>query len=450
MPPVQTPIRCSNCGQPFQATVRSVIDVANDPQAKALLLSGQLNVNPCPHCGAVNNIMTPILYHDAQHELLIAFVPPQVASQHGGDEKVIADLLNELGRIVPKEQFRGYMFNPKRALTLQGVIDQVLQADGVTPEMLEAQRQRVQLVQQLLSTPEADLQQFVEDNDEFIDQMFFQTVLAMAQRLSQDGQVQFVEQLAAAEDALLEYSSYGRELAEQQSLQEQTIEAVANDIQNLGDDPQLDDFIQLVVSYKDDDTRLQALVGLVRPAFEYQFFQAFTAFIGKAPAAERDSLEAARQKLLQYTQAIDQQSQQAVQQAVGLLQTMISSPNPDAVIRTNLSMIDDTFMAVLSANIQEAEKRQDLESSSRLKTIYDKVVTVLREQMQPELRFVNDLLSVEDDAEMRQRIAEQAPQFGAPLLEVIDAVERVLQAQGAGPVLQRLGVIREETVAVLD
>ena len=116
--PKPTPVRCSSCSVPSQAEIRTVIDTKHDPQGKMLLLSGQLNSFTCPNCGTLNTVKTPILYHDAEKELLIAFIPQEIGIQKNMDEeKIVGDLLNELTSALPKEEFRGYMFNPKRSLT---------------------------------------------------------------------------------------------------------------------------------------------------------------------------------------------------------------------------------------------------------------------------------------------------------------------------------------------
>ena len=70
-------------------------------------------------------------------------------------------------------------------------------------------------------------------------------------------------------------------------------------------------------------------------------------------------------------------------------------------------------MAVLSANIQEAQRRGDLNASAKLKQVYEQVVTVLRENMQPELRFINDLLSTESDEEASTLLMEAGRQLWA-------------------------------------
>ena len=122
-------------------SVDTVIDPAQDPQAKARLLTGQLNTLRCPNCGNPVTVAAPVLYHDASKELLIAFMPMELNLTKDQQEKAIGDLMRELK--LPQQAMKGYVFQPRRALTMQDLIEQVLQADGVTPEMMEEQRDRV-------------------------------------------------------------------------------------------------------------------------------------------------------------------------------------------------------------------------------------------------------------------------------------------------------------------
>jgi hypothetical protein len=192
------------------------------------------------------------------------------------------------------------------------------------------------------------------------------------------------------------------------------------------------------------------LVGLVRPVFDYQFFQELTAAVGKAPADERDRLEMLRENLLALTTLVDQQAQLAMQEAAGLLQAILNNPNPEDVIFQNLELIDYTFMQVLSANIQEAERRGDPNASARLKDIYNRVVNVLQSNMPPELRFVNELLSTSSPDSVRQLIGQRAGEFGENLLAAIDAVEEQVAAQGNPALLERLAFVRDEATKVLQ
>src|SRR5690606_19641084 len=112
--------------------------------------------------------------------------------------------------------------------------------------------------------------------------------------------------------------------------------------------------------------RLQALVGLARPAFDYTFFQELSVKIGQAPAADRAAMEALRDKLLELTAIVDQQTQAALRESALLLQELVAAPNLDEAIAQNAHLFDDTFMSVLAANVQEAERRGDLGASAKL------------------------------------------------------------------------------------
>src|ERR1041385_1892352 len=144
---IQTTIQCVNCRQPIRATIQTVIDPAQNPQAKIALLGGNINMVPCPNCGTPNSVLTPLLYHDASKELLIAYVPMELGLPKDAQEKAIGEMMREVTSSLPQGAFKAYLLQPRNALTMQGLIDQVLQADGVTPEMMQEQRDRVKLVE---------------------------------------------------------------------------------------------------------------------------------------------------------------------------------------------------------------------------------------------------------------------------------------------------------------
>jgi hypothetical protein len=69
---------------------------SQEPQAKVRLLTGHLNTIRCPNCGAPNTVLTPLLYHDPEKELLIAFVPMELGLSKQDQEKTIGDMMREL------------------------------------------------------------------------------------------------------------------------------------------------------------------------------------------------------------------------------------------------------------------------------------------------------------------------------------------------------------------
>jgi len=445
----QMNIQCPNCRNQFTAVVEAVIDAGIDPQAKVRLLSGRVNNVVCPNCGTPVTIASPILYHDSSKELLLVYVPMEVPLPKQQQEKVIGDLMKELTAKLPKESMRGYMFNPKQALTMQGMIDTILQSDGVTPEMMSEQRERVRLIETFMSTPDDLLQSVVEQNDAKVDAQFLQTMAVMVQRMVQEGRPDIAQQVMATQQMVAEFSTFGKQLIERNRQQEQIVRIVADELQAMGQGATRKDFAELALGYGDDDARLQALVGLARPAFDKQFFQELTSRIGSAPADQRDALEDVRQRLTDLAAMVDQQQQMVVQEAAQLLQEIIMSQDIDAMIAENLPYLDDAFMAVLTANIQEAQRIGNIDLSARLKSVYDRVVAVLRDNMQPELKFINDLLSMPED-QARKVLAENVTTFGPSLVEMMDAVQEILSSRDEAELLEKLATLRQDALQALQ
>lgn len=443
-PNTQT-IRCANCGTPMPVAVRSLVDAQRDAEGKSLLISDQINKFQCPNCGALNVVDAPLLYHDATKELLIAYVPMGVAAQQGkSDERIIGDLMNMLTSNLPKDQFKAYMFNPRRALTMNGLIDQVLEADGISPEVMAQQRARVDLIQRMLqsATPDA-LISLIKGSDDKIDAQFMQTFSLMIQRMMAQGPDEMAEIMMGLQEALLENSSYGRDLIARQERQQALLQTVANDIQAYGDGATRANFIELALRYADDDERLQAFVGLVRQAFDYQFFQELSDRIEKASGDDAEKMSSVRDRLVELTQMIDEHARQAMQQTTNILRQIVESPDPIAVLEANPHLVDDQFMAVLSMNIQEAQHHGHQDMADKLTHLYEHAVELLRAQMSPELVMLNDWLNIEDDTELANQIQQQAPQYGSDLLRLMDAVEDMLKEQGQAEALTKMASIRQ-------
>ncbi len=451
-------IQCPNCRNTVNAIVHAIIDPAEDPEGKMRLLSGSLNSVRCPNCGTPISMASPILYHDADKELLVSYIPMELNIPRQQQEKAVGDLLRELTARIPNEKKKGYLFQPKQALTMQGLIEMVLQADGISPEMLEEQKNRAKLVEVFIQAPDDELPTLVQQHDDKLDAQFFQTMNLMAQRLVQDGRGDLAESVIRTQQVVMALSTFGKSLLERARVQEQIVQEVAAAVQgftaslNENSDPAQAraKLLNLAQQYVGDDDRLQALVGLVRPVFDYHFFQELTVKIGQVPADERDTLAALRDKLLEFTALVDQQAQVAVQDAANFLRALLQAPDAEPLLMANLDMIDDTFMAVLQANLQEAERQDDKQASARLRDVYNKVVSILRQNMQPELRFINELLSMPTDDEARQMLIEQGAQFGTGLLDMIDAVEQILSSRGDASILERLAMLREEAQELLN
>jgi hypothetical protein len=342
------------------------------------------------------------------------------------------------------------MVPPPQALTLTGLVEHISQADGVTPEMMQQQQRAVALIESMLGAEPDQLEAIVKERDAEIGEMFFQATMALLQRAAESGQEGLMHALLNIQETAAEFSSYGEEMAQQFMEQEAITQEVAASIEALGEEPTRSDLLDLTLSYVDEDQRLQALVGLIRPAFDYEFFQALTQRIGEAPAADRPAMETLRQRLVEFTQVVDQQAQLAMQNAARFLQMLMDAEDLEGVLQDNAGMLDDTFMAVLAANIQEAERRADIQLGARLREIYDRVVGLLQANMQPELRYINDILATDTDEDALQMLPEGVEAFGEALLSIMDSVGKVLGEQGQAELVEKLSFLREAAQRQLD
>jgi hypothetical protein len=64
-------IICNRCGKAFPAEGVPVINTEASPELKDKLLSGELFLRECPHCGARNLAKWPLLYHDPAEKAMI-------------------------------------------------------------------------------------------------------------------------------------------------------------------------------------------------------------------------------------------------------------------------------------------------------------------------------------------------------------------------------------------
>ncbi|MEO0565477.1 MAG: CpXC domain-containing protein, partial [Chloroflexota bacterium] len=339
--------RCPSCGYQSRVQATTIIDMTHNPGAKNQLLSGNLNVISCPNCGTPSTASTPMIYHDPGKELLIAFVPMSLNMGDDQAEKFIGVLMNEVTSNMDSKLIKSYIFQPRRVLTMQGLVEQVLEADGITKEMQDAQRERARLAQMFLQTDPDTFEELVKEHDEKIDEEFFTTLSVIAQQTVQQGRPDMAEYVMGVQQRIAELSSAGQDLMQRAEEQSLLLEEVAIEIQGLGRQPTPAEIVDLVVPHADDNQRLQAYVGLARPIFDYNFFEELTGRMASVSEADRGGLETLRDELLQLTQVIDQQQEAEMQNAANLLRDILSHPEPIEAISASMGQIDEVFMAGL-------------------------------------------------------------------------------------------------------
>src|SRR5512146_803625 len=155
----------------MMADIEQLYDVGADPAAKQRLLSGAANFIQCPNCGYQGNLATPIVYHDPDKELLLTYFPPELGLPVNEQERLVGPLITQAVNRLPNEKRKAYLFRPQTMLTLQSMIEKVLEGEGITREMMDASQQRLNLVQRLMSASSADVrQEIVRQESRLIDE----------------------------------------------------------------------------------------------------------------------------------------------------------------------------------------------------------------------------------------------------------------------------------------
>ena len=432
IPTLPIQITCPKCGTKYVAQVQSIIDVGQDPQLKSVLLRGRLNTVICPSCGTTGVVSAPLLYHDPQKELLLLFIPPELNLPMAERERLTGNLVNALLNTTPTGERKGYFLNPRVMLTMQGLIDEILKADGVSKEMLDQQRARSQLLQNLLMAldDEARLQVLIEQNKENIDYPFLLTLAAAAEGSAATGQKHLTENLLKLRDVLL-------------------ARVVIALPEPLPADTPPAQVVDRLIAARDKESRW-ALVLYNRPLLDYAFFQELTGRIEKATPEEAESLRNLRTELLEMVEQLDKEAQAVQEAKIQLLQDALASPDPAQTLRERKEELDALFLAIVGAALRSAQQSGEAEEAQRLQAINEAILTILQEALPPELRLVNDLLAADYPQGTQELLQERRAEWGAKFLEILSALAEDLEAQQQPQTAQRLREIRTQAEAVLQ
>ena len=426
MPPQRTQISCPRCRQPVAAQIEQLFDVTSDPGAKQRMLGGVSNYAVCQACGYNGPLATPVVYHDADKELLLTYFPPELGMAVNAQEKLIGPLITQVTNRLPAEKRKAYLLRPQNFLTYQSLIERILGADGITPEMMQAQQKRVSLVERLLGSASADARsQMIRDEAALLDEEFFSIFSRLAQAAAASGQEQYVKQVEKVQKQLLAESEYGKKIAGQAN----EVQEAVKTLQAAGKGLTREKLLEILIEAPTEE-RLGALVSFTRPGLDYLFFQSLTERIEKSQGEERKKLETLREKLLEITRKIDQRAEQEVKRAGELLNTLLAAPNIQQATAERLEEINDTFIQVLNRALQEANQKNDAVLMPKLQ----QVVAVLQQASAPppELALLETFLDAPNEAALDKLIEEHAaeltPEFTGLLANVLNRAEE----QGGG------------------
>ena len=395
----KTQVSCQNCRQPVIAEIQQLFDVSEDQRAKQMLLSGMYNVIQCSNCGYQGNLATPIVYHDPEKELLLTFVPPEIGLPRDEQEKLIGSLINQSINRLPQEKRKAYILQPQSTLTMQGLVERILETDGITKEMIAAHETRLQIIQRLITASHENRIEIVKTEEELIDAEFYGLLNRLYETAALSGDQDGAQQIAELQKTIMPLTEYGKELL----AQNEEVEAAIKSLQDAGDTLTREALLDLVINAP-NDIRLQALVSLARPGMDYEFFQLLSQRIDRARSDGRVRLIELREQLLEMTQAIDRQAEERQILAKKMLSTIINSPNVEEALRENLPVVDEFFIREVESATEDARKSGNLVQLAALQKITE--VIEKASAPPPEVQFIEQLIQAEDESHRDQLLQE--------------------------------------------
>ncbi|HSJ53750.1 MAG TPA: CpXC domain-containing protein [Anaerolineae bacterium] len=438
------PVTCPNCRTRFGTPVLTIVDAAQDPQARSMFLSGQLNVAVCPNCGHAGVLGTPIVYHDPEKELLLTYVPTELSLPEVEQQRVVGDLTNRVMTSMPPEQRKGYLLRPRNFIRLESMIEAVLEAEGVTREMMDAQRARVALLERLLRTPSEDARRtIVQENDSQIDYEFLQLLTLNLQMAQQQGQDQAVQQLHALRQELLQWTAAGQEVAARQEA-----------IRELGDQVTREELLAKLVAAAEagQEAKVETMVAVARPLVDYIFYQQLTERIEAAEqAGEQErarALTGLRQAVLELTAELDAEMEELAAEAMALLEQIVESEDVEQALLANLPRIDQLFMELLADQMRTAEARGDAARTEKLRRVGDSLMAIVEESQPPQVLLINHLLTAEYPEGTRALLQENRATVDQEFLELMEMIAQDLAREGRHELAERLEQIRQQAGAL--
>ncbi len=364
----KTRINCPNCRQPIMADIDQLFDVGQDPTAKQKILSGAFNLASCPNCGYKGMIATPLVYHDPDKSLLLTYFPPELSLPVNEQERVIGPLITRITNSLPQEKRKAYLFQPQAMLTLQTMVERILAADGITKEMIQAQQDRMNMLQRLISATDETVAEAVAQQDALFDSDFFNLLNRLIEAAAVNGDQESAKRLGDLQKKLLEKTTFGKQVQEQS----RDVEAAIQMLQSAGKSLTREKLLEMVMKAP-NETQLSVLASLGRPGMDYEFFRLLSERIDRARTDGRERLIKLRDQLLEMTRAIDKQMEQRVLQARKNLSAILQAPDIKQTMAQNLGIVDEFFVQVFNEEMEAARKAGDLDRTGKLKQVEEVV-----------------------------------------------------------------------------
>lgn len=422
----KTQISCPRCRTPMTAEIQQLFDLNTDTEAKQKLLSSAANMIQCQACGYQGLYPTPIVYHDPQKEMLLTYFPSELGVSINEQEKMVGPLIKRVVNDLPMEKRKAYLFQAQSMLTYQTMMEKILEADGVTKEMLDAQQKKLQLIQRLLSTTSADSRkEIIKQEEALIDETFFGLLNRLVEATVAQGDKQSAQQLALFQQELLQETKVGQEIQEKMKSSQKAMEDLQETAKSgLTREKLLDLFIEAP-----DEIYINTLIGMVRTGLDYEFFQILSQKIEATTDSDKKTkLSSLRDFLVEVTRQIDAQIQEEKQHARETLNKILAEANIEVGLEKYGNELNDFFVEAVQEGLQAARKAADLDKISKL----GQLNSMIEEASKPpaEIQFVETLLKAPDAESIKSLLNEKPEVINDEFLQLLANLINQTEQQG--------------------
>ncbi len=409
----KTRINCPNCRQPIMADIDQLFDVSQDPAAKQKILSGGFNIANCPHCGFKGMVATPLVYHDSDKELLLTYFPPELALPVNEQERIIGPMITRVTNNLPQEKRKAYLFRPQAMLTMQTMVERILAADGITKEMIQAQQERMNLLQRLLNASDEVISESAAKEDRLFDNDFFNLLNRLIEASAANVDQESARRLSELQKKLLSQTTFGKQIQEQSK----DVEAAIQALQSAGKNLTREKLLEMVIKTP-NETQLSVLASLGRPGMDYEFFKLLSDRIDRARADGRERLIKLRDQLLEMTQAVDKQMEERLLQARKNINAIVKSTDIKETMSANFGLVDEFFVQVFNEEMEAARKAGDLEKIGKLKQVEE--VVDKASAPPPEVTLIQELLEAASaDQELQKKLDEHKKEITPEFMDIL-------------------------------
>lgn len=440
IPPQRVQISCQHCQASFAVPIWTYVDIGIQPELKTLLLTGQMNVAACPNCGTGGMLAAPMAYHDPAKKFFFTLFPQELNLRPEEQERFVGEASKVALETLPKEASRGYILTPRRFITMQSLIETVLEGEGISKETMQTQRARVEVLSHLaealeadhgagtLDTPNSRLAQTVATHQAALDYEFFLTLTSYIEAALGQGREDSAKMLTELRDRVIALSGF---------------DAVAAGLQ----EPQLEDVVAALRDAGDDT--LEETIGNYRPVIDEDVFSAWQQQVEALPAAEQAAAQAQLEKVRTTIERLDSEAQAMFEGATALLREVMSAEDPRVLLRERNKDINEAFMVVIDANINAAARAGQNEVAQQLVGIRQMTNEVMQELMTPQERLINQLLAAESPGEATKLLRKNIAHVNSDFIKQVNELADQMDKAGRKELVDRLRQVARESASLL-